>query len=123
MFSGLKTGLYALKVHAYNRRVDVATVKRGFVMTSDPTYCSAVLVNRGVTHSEDGGVVVEFQLYGPATHVLCSLDGGVDGVMRRYLCFNPSRAQKYNIIHIQSVAQNRDFSVCYYSASPSYLTV
>ena len=55
----------------------MATVKRVFVVTSDPTYCSLVLVNRGVTVSEDGSsAVVEFQQYGPATEVLCSLDGG-----------------------------------------------
>ena len=55
----------------------MATVKRVFVVTSDPTYCSLVLVNRGVTVGEDGSsAVVEFQPYGPATEVLCSLDGG-----------------------------------------------
>ena len=55
----------------------MATVKRVFVVTSDPSYCSLVLVNRGVTVSEDGSsAVVEFQLYGPATEVLCSLNGG-----------------------------------------------
>ena len=55
----------------------MATVKRVFVVTSDPSYCSLVLVNRGVTVSEDGSsAVVEFQLYGPATELLCSLDGG-----------------------------------------------
>ena len=64
-------------MHAFNRKTDVASVKREFVVTSDPTYCSLVLVNRGVTLSEGGtSADVEFQLYGPATQLLCSLDGG-----------------------------------------------
>ena len=76
-FSNLKPGLYVLKVQAFNKKSDVTTVKRGFVINSDPNYCSLVLVNRGVTVSEDGSSVeVEVQLYGPATQLSCVLDGG-----------------------------------------------
>ena len=40
------------------------------MINSDPNYCSLVLVNRGVTVSEDGSSVeVDVQLYGPVTHV------------------------------------------------------
>ena len=43
----------------------------------DPNYCSLVLVNRGVTVSEDGSSVeVDVQLYGPTTQLSCVLDGG-----------------------------------------------
>ena len=74
----LRLGLYVLKVHAYNSKTDVATVKRGFVVDSDPTYCSLVLVNRGVTLREDGtSAEVEFKVYGSATQLSCVLDGGV----------------------------------------------
>ena len=53
------------------------TVKRGFEINSDPTYCSLVLVNRGVIVSGDGSSAeVEVQLYGPATQLSCVLDGG-----------------------------------------------
>ena len=77
-FPKLRPGLYVLKIHAYNSRTDVATVKRGFVVNSDPTYCSLVLVNRGVILSEDGtSAVVEVKVYGPATQLSCVLDGGV----------------------------------------------
>ena len=45
-------------------------------MTSDPNYCSLVLVNRGVVVSEDGtSAVVEVAVYGPATQLICVLDG------------------------------------------------
>ena len=45
-------------------------------MTSDPNYCSLVLVNRGVVVSEDGtSAVVEVAVYGPATQLSCVLDG------------------------------------------------
>ena len=52
------------------------TIKRSFVINSNPNYCSVVLVNRGVTVSEDGSSAeVEVQVYGPATQLLCILDG------------------------------------------------
>ena len=71
-------GPHILKVHAYNRRTDVTTVKRGFVVNSDPNYCSLVLVNRGVIISEDGtSAVVQVRVYGPATDLSCQLDGGL----------------------------------------------
>ena len=77
-FPILRQGPYVLKVHAYNRKTDVATVKRGFVVTSDPNYCSLVLVNRGVVVSEDGtSAVVEVAVYGPATQLSCVLDGKI----------------------------------------------
>ena len=76
-FPNLKPGLYVLKVHAYNKNVDAVTVKRGFVITSDPNYCSLVLVNRGVRVGDDGSSAkIEVQLHGPATLLLCVLDGG-----------------------------------------------
>ena len=66
-----------LKIHAYNRRADVSTVKRGFVVTSDPNYCSLVLVNRGVVLSEDGSTAtVEVKVQGPARQLSCMLDNG-----------------------------------------------
>ena len=47
-------------------------------MNSDPNYCSLVLVNRGVTISEDGtSAVVQVRVYGPATDLSCQLDGGL----------------------------------------------
>ena len=76
-FSGLQPGLYVLKIHAYNRRDDVRTVKRGFVVTSDPNYCSLVLVNEGVRVSESGReAVVKVKSHGPAEGFLCALDNG-----------------------------------------------
>ena len=76
-FSGLRPGLYVLKIHAYNRRDDVRTVKRGFVVTSDPDYCSLVLVNEGVRVSESGReAVVEVKGHGPAEGFSCVLDSG-----------------------------------------------
>jgi len=66
-----------LKIHAYNRRGDVSTEKRGFVVTSDPNYCSLVLVNRGLVLSEGGNVAtVEVKVQGPATQLRCVLDDG-----------------------------------------------
>ena len=54
----------------------MAFVKRGFVVNSDPNFCSLVLVNRGVTISEDGTrAVVQVTLYGPAMYLSCELDG------------------------------------------------
>ena len=76
-FSGLRPGLYVLKIHAYNRRDDVRTVKRGFVVTSDPDYCSLVLVNEGVRVSESGReAVVKVKGHGPAEGFSCVLDSG-----------------------------------------------
>ena len=76
-FSGLRPGLYVLKIHAYNRRDDVRTVKRGFVVTSDPDYCSLVLVNEGVRVSESGReAVVEVKGHGLAEGFSCVLDSG-----------------------------------------------
>ena len=76
-FSGLQPGLYVLKIHAYNRRDDARTVKRGFVVTSDPDYCSLVLVNEGLRVSESGGeAVVEVKGHGPAEGFSCVLDSG-----------------------------------------------
>ena len=75
-FPILKPGPHVLKVNAYNRKTDVITVKRGFVVNSDPNFCSLVLVNRGVIISEGGTTaVVKVRVYGPATHLSCVLDG------------------------------------------------
>ena len=77
VFSNLPSGLYVLKIHAYNRLGDVGTVKRGFVVTSDPLYCSLVLINRGVIVSESGReATVEVRGYGPAEGYQCILDSG-----------------------------------------------
>ena len=71
------SGLYVLKIHAYNRRDDARTIKRGFVVTSDPDYCSLVLVNEGVRVSESGReAVVEVKGHGPAEGFSCVLDSG-----------------------------------------------
>ena len=74
-FPILKPGPHVLKVNAYSRKTDVITVKRGFVVNSDPNFCSLVLVNRGVIISEGGTTaVVQVRVYGPATHLSCVLD-------------------------------------------------
>ena len=66
-----------LKIYAYNRRADVRTVKRGFVVTSDSSYCSLVLINRGVVLGQNSSMAtVEFNVYGPALQMSCILDGG-----------------------------------------------
>ena len=76
-FPILRPGPHVLKVQAYNRKTDVAFVKRGFVVNFDPNFCSLVLVNRGVTISGDGTrAVVQVRLYGPAIHLSCVLDEG-----------------------------------------------
>ena len=76
-FSDLRPGLYVLKIHAYNRQDDSRTVKRGFVVTSDPDYCSLVLVNEGVRVSENGReAVVKVKGHGPAEGFSCVLDSG-----------------------------------------------
>ena len=64
--SGLQPDLYVLKIHAYNRRDDIKTVKRGFVVTSDPNYRSLVLVNEGVMVTESGEATVEVKGHGLA---------------------------------------------------------
>ena len=64
-----------LKIHAHNRKADLGVVKRGFVVTSDPTYCSLVLITRGVTISESGReVTVEVKGHGTAADYSCVLD-------------------------------------------------
>ena len=76
IFPILRPGPHVLKIQAYNRKTDVTTVKRGFVVSSDPNYCSLVLVNRGVTIREsDTSAVVEVRVFGPATQLCCVLDG------------------------------------------------
>ena len=78
VFSQLNPGLYVLKIHAYNRKADMITVKRGFVVTSDPNFCSLVLVNRGVTMSaSDARAEVEVNVLGPAQQLSCVRDEGV----------------------------------------------
>lgn len=77
IFPIMRPGLYVLKIYAYNRKTDVTFVKREFVVSSDPNYCSLVLVNRGVIVSENGtSAEVEVSVYGPATQLSCALDGG-----------------------------------------------
>ena len=66
-----------LKVHAFNRREDVSTIKRGFVISSDPYYCSLILINRGVVLSQNNSIAtVEVKVQGPALQLSCVLDGG-----------------------------------------------
>ena len=51
-------------------------------MTSDPNFCSLVLVNRGVTMSASGArAEVEVKVHGPAEQLSCVLDEGVT-----YIC-------------------------------------
>ena len=46
-------------------------------MTSDPNFCSVVLVNRGVTVSETGArAEVQVRVHGPAEQLSCVLDEG-----------------------------------------------
>ena len=46
-------------------------------MTSDPNFCSLVLVNRGVTMSASGArAEVEVKVHGPAQQLSCVLDEG-----------------------------------------------
>ena len=89
-FSSLSPGLYVLKIHAYNRLGDVGTVKRGFVVTSDPNYCRVVLINRGVISNENGTeVTVEFKGYGPAEQYQCVLDSGQEFDCEYSVCHRP----------------------------------
>ena len=75
VFPLLRAGPHVLKIQAYNKKMDVTTVKRGFMMNSDPNYCSLVLIDRGVTVSEDGtSAVVKVRVFGPATQLSCVLD-------------------------------------------------
>ena len=75
IFSGLTPGLYVLKIHAYNRGTEAAVVKRAFVMTSDPNFCSVVLINRGVVVSENGReATIEVKGHGLANTHTCRLD-------------------------------------------------
>ena len=75
IFSGLTPGLYVLKIHAYNRGTDAVVVKRAFMMTSDPNFCSVVLINRGVVVSENGReATIEVNSYGLANTYTCRLD-------------------------------------------------
>ena len=62
----------------------VPVVKRGFVITSDPNYCSLVLVNRGVTVTGNSAVITT-QLYGPATQLSCSLDRGTSFTCKHHV--------------------------------------
>ena len=101
LFTDLKPGLYALKVQAYSRNAVVPTVKRGFVIASDPNYCSLVLVDRGVTVTGNSALITT-QLYGPATQLSCTLDGG-DPFICKYLAYS----------HIGQAMQ------AYYSGFPS----
>ena len=66
-----------LKIHAYNRGADVRTIKRGFVIASDPSYCSLVLINGGVILSQNGSIAtVQVRVQGPVLQLSCALDGG-----------------------------------------------
>ena len=99
LFSNLKPGFYVLKVQAFNRKTDVHTVKRSFEIHSDPKYCSLVLVNRGVTVSEDGSQAeVDVKLYGPATQLSCVLDGG-EAFDCKHACTYISRSKMSQVIH------------------------
>ena len=74
----LRAGPHILKIHAYNRKRDATIVKRGFVVNSDPNFCSLVLVNQGVIISEDGtSAVIQVRVYGPSKALSCELDGGL----------------------------------------------
>ena len=76
-FSGLQSGLYVLKIYAYNRGADVRTIKRGFVIASDPSYCSLVLINGGMILSQNDSIAtVQVRVQGPALQLSCALDGG-----------------------------------------------
>ena len=76
-FSGLQPGFYILRIHAHNSKADKITVRRGVVVTSDPTFCSLVLINRGVVLGEDGSsATVEFKAHGPPVQHSCVLDNG-----------------------------------------------
>ena len=45
------------------------------MVTADPSYCSLVLINRGVSISESGKeATVEAKAYGPANTFSCVLD-------------------------------------------------
>lgn len=75
-----------LKIYAYNRRGDVSTAKRGFVVTSDPNFCSLVLVNRGLVLSEGGSMATaEVDIQGPAKQLRCVLDGGEEFQCKIYV--------------------------------------
>lgn len=58
---------------ATNHREDRAIDRRRIVISSDPTFCTAHLINDGVT-VEGGGAMVEFVGDGPTDVFSCSLD-------------------------------------------------
>ncbi len=60
---------------AENFKEDRVKVRRRIVISSDPSFCTAHLINGGVS-VEEGMAVVEFAGIGPAEGFTCTLDRG-----------------------------------------------
>ena len=73
VFTDLEPGRYWLRISATNYGGDRDIVRRKMEISSDPSFCTAHLINNGVT-VEDGRAIVEFAGDGPAEAYVCSLD-------------------------------------------------
>ena len=69
-FSGLKEGVYILKVVATNRNPDKELIRRRFEVTADPNRCTLHLTNNGVTVTADTASV-QFAGRGPVEEYWC----------------------------------------------------
>ncbi len=74
-FDDLEPGRYWVRVTAQNHREDRSKVRRRIVISSDPSFCTAHLINGGVS-VEAGRAAIEFAGDGPAERFSCSLDRG-----------------------------------------------
>lgn len=75
-FSDLEPGTYWLRVAATNYNGDRAIDRRRILISSDPSFCTAHLINGGVTVEGGGTATVEFTGDGPVERFSCSLDRG-----------------------------------------------
>ena len=72
-FSGLKEGVYTLKVLATNRKPDKEIIRTRFEVTADPNRCTLHLINNGVTVTADTATV-EFSGRGPVEEYWCRVN-------------------------------------------------
>ena len=72
-FTDLAPGRYVLRVAATNSKEDRAIERRRFEISSDPSFCTTHLINRGVTVTGDTATV-DFTGTGPAETFRCRLD-------------------------------------------------
>ena len=72
-FTDLAPGRYVLRVAAANSKEDRVIERRRFEISSDPSFCTTHLINRGVTVTGDTATV-DFTGTGPAETFRCRLD-------------------------------------------------